>query len=496
MSPRATVLRQAEGVQIRELVAAVTDSSTGALPGGSAVTVLGAATVEVTRAVHDSRSVGPGDLYCCVPGARHDGHDFAPDAVAAGAAALLGERPLSLGVPELHVASVRQAMGPVSAALLGDPSHDLVVVGVTGTNGKTTVTHLLGEVVASAGQRCGVLGTLSGTRTTPEAPELQALLAEHRDAGTSVVAMEVSSHALDLHRVDGTRFAIGVFTNLSQDHLDHHGDLDAYFAAKARLFEPDRCQQAVINVDDAHGRRLLDSISIPTATYRLDDAKDLTLDARGSQFTWRGHRIHLPLAGRFNVSNALAAATVAAEIGIDARAIAAGLGAARPIAGRFERIDAGQPFLVAVDYAHTPDGLEQLLVAGRELAGSGRVIVVVGAGGDRDAAKRPLMGEVVDQLADVVVLTTDNPRSEDATAISDAVQSGVTGRAVLHVEPDRAVAIAWAVSAADPQDVVLVAGKGHESTQVIGDTAHPFDDRVVVRGALAALGHHGTGAVA
>ncbi|MGI8754699.1 MAG: UDP-N-acetylmuramoyl-L-alanyl-D-glutamate--2,6-diaminopimelate ligase [Acidimicrobiales bacterium] len=486
MSPLTVALRQAEGVQVRQLVASVARADRGI-----DATVAGDGTIEVTEAVHDSRAVGVGSLYCCVPGAHHDGHHFAADAVASGAAALLCERPLSLGVPEVRVPSVREAMGPVAAALAGHPSEGMTVIGVTGTNGKTTVTHLLHDIVEAAGRPCGLIGTLSGTRTTPEAPELQHLLSELRQEGTTTVAMEVSSHALDLHRVDGTSFAVGVFTNLSQDHLDHHGDLESYFAAKARLFEVGRCRQAVINADDAHGRRLLKSVAVPAVPYTLDDTEELALDADGSRFTWRGERIHLPVAGRFNVSNALAAATVAALIGIDTPAIAMGLAAARPIAGRFERIDAGQPFLVAVDYAHTPDGLDQLLTAGRELAGAGRVIVVVGAGGDRDASKRPLMGEVVDRLADVVVLTTDNPRREAPEAISDAVQAGMAGRAVLHVEADRAVAIAWALSAADPADVVLVAGKGHEITQVVGDTAHPFDDRVVVLGALAALGHSG-----
>ncbi len=489
-------------MQLRELVADVTrgshdgdggDDDDGA--GGVRLAVVGDATTEVTEAVHDSRSVRAGSLFCCVPGALHDGHDFASAAVDAGAAAVLCDRPLGLGVAEVRTSSVRRAMGPVASTLAGNPSDHLTVVGVTGTNGKTTVTHLLGDIFQAAGWPHEVIGTLSGARTTPEAPELQGRLADCRRAGGVAVAMEVSSHALDLHRVDGTTFAVAVFTNLSQDHLDHHGDLASYFAAKARLFEPERCRLAIVNADDAHGRELEASVGVPVLTYSQGDATDLVLDGDGSSFTWRGHPVRIPLAGRFNVSNALAAATVALAVGIDEPAIAAGLAAARPIAGRFERIHAGQPFVAAVDYAHTPDGLEQLLTAGRELA-EGRVLVVFGAGGDRDPQKRPLMGEVADRLADVAILTTDNPRSEDPATISDAVRAGMTGRCDLRVEPDRAAAIALAVGAARRGDVVLVAGKGHETTQITGTASVAFDDREVLRAALAGGGHHATAGAA
>ena len=448
--------------------------------------VTGDPATEVGPAVADSRLVGPGAVFCCVPGARHDGHDHAPAAVAAGAAALLVERPLGLGVPELVVGSVRTAMGPLAATLVDRPSDQVPVIGVTGTNGKTTTIHLVGAVLESAGRSCGLIGTLTGVRTTPEAPELQRRLAELRDQPVDVVAMEVSSHALDQHRVDGTRYRVAIFTNLSRDHLDHHGTMEAYFAAKARLFEPERCQAAVCNLDDPHGRLLSDAALVPTTGYSLTDAEDLELDSGGSRFTWRGWPVRLALAGRFNVANALGAATALAELGLAPEEIAVGLSAAGPVPGRFEQVDEGQRFLAAVDYAHTPDGLAQVLEASRELAGSGRVILVFGAGGDRDRSKRPAMGEVAARLADVAILTTDNPRHEDPGAIMDQVSSGTGSPEDLHVEADRAAAIGLAVAAAGPGDVLIVAGKGHESTQVVGDTELAFDDRVVLRDALRA----------
>ncbi|MCB0977082.1 MAG: UDP-N-acetylmuramoyl-L-alanyl-D-glutamate--2,6-diaminopimelate ligase [Acidimicrobiales bacterium] len=442
--------------------------------------------VELTGASHDTRLVGPGMIFCCVPGANVDGHDLAADAVAAGAVALLCERPLSLGVAELQVPSVREAMGPVSAVLAGSPSEHMVVVGVTGTNGKTTTVHLLASIFEAAGRRAGVIGTLTGTRTTPEAPELQQQLAAMRSDGVEAVAMEVSSHALDLHRVDGTRFDVAVFTNLSRDHLDHHGDMETYFGAKARLFEPDLSDRAVLNLDDPHGRLLRDAASIPAVGYSLEEAEDLHVDVGGSTFRWRGVDVRLPLAGRFNVSNALAAATAAEAVGIPPEVVAAGLASAAAVPGRFEIIDEGQPYLAAVDFAHTPDGLEQLLVTARELAGDGRVLIVFGAGGDRDRTKRPLMGEMAAQYADVVVVTTDNPRHEDPAAIIEDVKSGMERPTDLRTEPDRHRAIELAVAEARPGDVLLVAGKGHETTQTIGDEVFSFDDRLVLAAAIRA----------
>jgi UDP-N-acetylmuramoyl-L-alanyl-D-glutamate--2,6-diaminopimelate ligase len=463
----------------------------------SPVAVRGDLSVEVTTVAYDSRRVGRGALFCCVPGALADGHDFAPAAVEAGATALLVERPLGLGVAELEVPDARVAMAPAAAAVAGHPSHDLAVVGVTGTNGKTTTTHLLAGITSAAGRPSAVLGTLSGPRTTPEAPDLQEWLAARRDDGTSVVAMEVSSHSLTLHRVDATRFAVAVFTNLSRDHLDFHGTMEAYFEAKARLFTPELSAAAVVNLDDPYGRLLRDSATIPTFGYSLADASDLDVGAGACRFTWRGEPVALPLGGRFNVANALAAAEAALLLGLDAATVARGLSTPVAVPGRFEPVDAGQPFRVVVDFAHTPDALERVLEAAREVAGSARVHVVFGCGGDRDASKRPAMGAVAARLADRVVLTADNSRSEATAAIIGAVQDGydhTAGRTAteLVVEPDRDAAIGLALAGAGEGDVVVIAGKGHETTQTIGDHVTPFDDRLVARAHLGALGWPGS----
>ena len=454
-----------------------------------------AATVDVTSMVLDTRAVEPGSLFCCVAGSRVDGHDLAGDAVAAGAVAVLAERrlPLDRSVAQVLVPSVRAAMGPIASALHGHPSRSLTVVGVTGTNGKTTTTHLLRSVFQSSGQAAAVIGTLTGTPgappTTPDAPDLQARLAALRDEGVAAVAMEVSSHGLAMQRVDGTWFAAAAFTNLSQDHLDVHGTMEAYFAAKARLFDPSFTDLAVIGIDDAYGRLLLDAADVRKVGWSMAEASDLELRPDGSRFRWRGVDVQVPLPGRFNVANALCAAAVAAELGIDVDVIAAGLATVPVVRGRFEPVAAGQPFGVVVDYAHTPDGLEQLLSSARELvAAGGRVIVVFGAGGDRDPAKRPRMGEVAGRLADVVVVTSDNPRSEDPMAIVEAVARGVGDSPSLVVEPDRRRAIEGAIDGARDGDLVVVAGKGHETTQTFADRVVPFDDVDVARDALRQRG--------
>ncbi|MEY2404264.1 MAG: UDP-N-acetylmuramoyl-L-alanyl-D-glutamate--2,6-diaminopimelate ligase [Acidimicrobiaceae bacterium] len=439
------------------------------------------ALVEVTSVVHDSRSVTGGALFCCVRGGSVDGHEFAAGAVDAGAVALLCEHALPLSVAQAVVAETRAAMGPAAAAFHGHPSRALEVVGVTGTNGKTTTTHLLQEILEAAGRRAAVIGTLTGARTTPEATDLQAQLAALRDDGINAVAMEVSSHALAQHRVDGTWFRVGVFTNLSRDHLDFHHTLEDYFAAKASLFTPDRCAMAVVNVDDEWGRQLSGQLTIPWQPYSLDLVDHVEVHADWSRCTWEGVELRVPLGGRFNLMNALAAAVAAQSLGISPTVIADALARAGPVPGRFEPVIAGQPFHVFVDYAHTPDGLEQLLAAAREIAGQGRVLVVFGCGGDRDPTKRAPMGEVASRLADQVVLTSDNPRSEDPSAIIDAVLEGIPDPHNVSVEPDRRVAIDVAIAAARSGDVVLIAGKGHETTQTTGDVVVPFDDRVVAR---------------
>ena len=440
--------------------------------------------VEIVAISQDSDAVAPGTLFCCVAGARADGHDFADAAVAAGAAALLVQRLVDVDVPQVVVADVRPAMARMAAALHGHPSRRMAVVGVTGTNGKTTTTHFLRSILEAAGRRAAVIGTLSGVRTTPAAPELQAHLGELAAEGFQAVAMEVSSHALVQHRVDGVRFAAAVFTNLSQDHLDFHGTIDEYFAAKASLFLPERAAVGVVNADDPWGRRLLDSATLPVRPFCLAEAADLELDRRGSSFTWQGQPVRLRLAGTVNVANALAAAAAARELGIDAPAIAEGLSRLATVPGRNEQVDRGQPFSVLVDYAHTPDALEQTLAGARRMAGRGRVLVVFGCGGDRDRAKRPLMGEVAARLADVAILTTDNPRSEDPAAIIEEVRAGAEA---LVVEPDRRAAIALALGLARAGDVVVLAGKGHETTQVVGDETRPFDDRAVAAELLGAM---------
>jgi UDP-N-acetylmuramoyl-L-alanyl-D-glutamate--2,6-diaminopimelate ligase len=446
---------------------------------------------DVTSVVMSSAQVSPGSLFACVPGTHADGHDYAAQAVARGAVALLCERQLPLAVPQLVVPSVRRAVGPLSAACWGRPAASMTVVGVTGTNGKTTTCALLASIFQANGWRTGVLGTLTGARTTPEAPELQRRLAELRDGGTRAVAMEVSSHALSQARVDGTEMAAGVFTNLSQDHLDYHRTMDAYFEAKALLFRPGLVRLAVVNREGPWGARLvarLEGGSLPLVTYGAEDATQVVLGQRSASFTWRGERINLNVPGRFNVTNAVAAATTARELGVGWDAVISGLAAVAPVRGRFEPVEAGQPFTVLVDFAHTPAALGESLTAARELVGAkpgreGRLIVVFGAGGDRDRGKRPLMGRVASELADLVVITSDNPRSEKPLAIVEEVAGGVVKGQPL-VELDRARAIAGALSIAGPGDVVVIAGKGHETGQDFGDHVEDFDDAEVAHRVL------------
>ena len=446
------------------------------------------AVTDVAAVSMDSRTVAPATLFACVPGRAVDGHLFAATAVASGAVALLVERPLDLPVPQIVVPSVRRVVGLVASVVYGQPSEAMTVVGVTGTNGKTTTVAMLAGVLSAAGLAAASLGTLTQARTTPEAPELQARLAELRGGGHGAVAMEVSSHALDQYRVEGVRFAAAVLTNVTQDHLDYHGTMEAYFEAKARLFQPGRTGIAVVNRDDPWGRRLLDDLrgrgAPPVVTFGIDDAEDL--DLRAASFRWRGREITLRLQGRFNVLNALAAATCTEALGIPAGTVAAGLASVDRVRGRFEVVDAGQDFTVIVDYAHTPDGLVQALGAARELT-DGRLIVVFGAGGDRDHEKRPLMGEVAGRLADIVIVTSDNPRYEDPGAIIEAVVTGIGPRDGVLVEVDRARAIESALAAAGPGDVVVVAGKGHETGQEVAGVIRPFDDILVVRQALGRI---------
>jgi UDP-N-acetylmuramoyl-L-alanyl-D-glutamate--2,6-diaminopimelate ligase len=468
----------------------------------------GAYAVEISGLAYDSRRVRPGDLFLCVPGEHSDGHDFATQAMRDGALALAVERPLGLGVPEVVLPSVRAAMGSLAARFYGDPSAQLRVVGVTGTNGKTTTAYLVRALLEAAGERCGLLGTVTSavagverpvTHTTPEAVEVQGALRAMLDGGDGACAMEVSSHALALGRVEGTHFAASIFTNLTQDHLDFHANMEEYFQAKRRLFTPasaGRPSVAVINADDPHGRRLAAELSDPLtfaltrhADYR---ARDVRMDFNGCCFTVdtpEGERaVALPLPGRFNVSNALAALATTHALGFDLDTLVAALGRGVRVPGRFEPVREGQDFSVLVDYAHTPDSLENVLRAARELA-QGRVVCVFGAGGDRDRGKRPLMGEIAARLADMAVVTSDNPRSEAPEAIVAEIVAGIDAAGAsaeaVRVEVDRRAAIGKAIALARGGDVVVIAGKGHEQGQEFAAGRKlPFDDIAVAREAL------------
>jgi UDP-N-acetylmuramoyl-L-alanyl-D-glutamate--2,6-diaminopimelate ligase len=475
--------------------------------------------VEIEALAYRSESVTNGALFFCVRGSTADGHDFAPGAVARGAAALVAERPLGLGVPEVIVGDVRASMAPIAASFYGHPTGELRVVGVTGTNGKTTTTFLVRHLLERAGMQAGLLGTIWSVvggrrgeveRTTPEAIDLQRTFREMREAGDQACVMEVSSHALELHRADAIEFDCAVFTNLTQDHLDFHGTLGEYFGSKRRLFVPYGGvppQVAIVNVDDEWGARLAQELAegghgapVTFALERDADlrATDVRSSASGSRFTCiadgRSTQVALPLPGLFNVYNALGALAAARALGIGFADAAASLASAPSVPGRFEPVDEGQRFSVLVDYAHTPDSIENLLEASRELleqTGGGRLICVFGAGGDRDREKRPLMGAAARRLSDVAVVTSDNPRSEDPAAIIAAIVEGAEaarGDSSLEVEPDRRAAIEHAFGLAAEGDLVVIAGKGHEQGQEFeGGRKIPFDDREVAREALRAL---------
>jgi len=443
----------------------------------------------IKRVTQDSRQVEGETLFCCISGAELDGHQFAASAVASGAVALLTERTLGLGVDELVVADSRAALALVAAVVSGRPSERLGVVGVTGTNGKTTVVSMIEEVLNHAGRKARSIGTLTSQRTTPEAPELQRLLADMLRQGVTEVALEVSSHALVLNRVDEIQFAVGVFTNLGRDHMDFHSTPEQYFAAKAKLFEPGRCRQAVVYLGDMHGKLLYEASGRSMVGVSIEQAADLTLDVSGSRFVWNGTAVHVHLAGRHNVVNALLAAETCLLLGLTVQEIADGLSAFPGVAGRFEiiRFEAGSEGRMAtavVDYAHTPDALEQALRAARDLVTPGAQLhVVFGCGGDRDRQKRPLMGEVAARLADKVILTTDNPRSENPAEILQEILKGITRpdlASVVRIIQDRRFAIRAALQEAQFGDVILVAGKGHETLQIFADRKEAFDDRLVI----------------
>ncbi|TMK60086.1 MAG: UDP-N-acetylmuramoyl-L-alanyl-D-glutamate--2,6-diaminopimelate ligase [Actinobacteria bacterium] len=455
----------------------------------------------LTDASYDSRTVEPDSLFFCIVGEHLDGHRFAREAVAAGAGAIVVERWLPVDAPQALVPSVRGAIGPMSSVLFGRPAEALTTIGITGTNGKTTTTYLLEAIIRASGSRAGVIGTngarIDGSpvalaRTTPEAPDLHRLLARMRSAGVRMVAMEVSSHALAQQRVDGVVFDVAVFTNLSPDHLDYHGTMRTYLDAKAALFTPSHAARGVLNADDPSGRALIGRAAIPVVTFGIDRdadlrASDVAVDAGGISFRVEGVEVRSTLRGGFNVSNCLAAMGSAREVGIPLDTAADALGEVRDIPGRMETIDAGQEFLVVVDYAHTPDSIRVVLRGARSLA-AGRVIVVFGCGGDRDRAKRSPMGRAATSSADLTVITTDNPRSEDPLAIiREIVPGAVAGGGEYVVEPDRRAAIRLGVREAKPGDIVVIAGKGHEPYQEVAGAAVPFDDRSIARDELGSL---------
>jgi len=465
------------------------------------VEIRGNADASVSTVCYRSSDAGAGALFFCVPGTATDGHAFAPDAVAAGAVALVVDHWLELDAAQVLVPNVREAMGPISAAFYGHPADRMTVAGVTGTNGKTTTTYLLEAIFRAAGRTPGVVGTtgvrIDGRpqpfpRTTPEAPDLQRLFAEMEREGVDAVAMEVSSHGLDQHRVDGVRYAVAVFTNLSQDHLDYHASMEEYFSAKARLFTAAMSDRAVVNLDNDEGRRLAAS-GLPTITYGVAPDADVRATrveatADGIAFEADGVAIRSELRGSFNVENCLAAFAAARALGIDAGVAAGAISSVRGVPGRVETVEAGQPFLVMVDYAHTPDSVENVLRAARRLA-AGRLIVVLGCGGDRDRAKRPRMGFAATSNADLSIVTSDNPRSEDPLAIIAQITPGAEeGGGGYLVEPDRRAAIRLAVAEAEPGDVVVIAGKGHETYQELADRTIAFDDRTVAAEELRAIG--------
>jgi len=466
--------------------------------------VVGSGRIPIHDVTHDSRRAGPGSLFVAVRGFAADGHDFLSQATANGASAVCVETRQDTVVPQLIVPDGRAALPVLAATVHHHPSRRLRVVGVTGTNGKTTVAYLLESIASAAGIVSAVVGTIGARiagrpvpvgRTTPESTDLQRLLAQMADESVDIAAIEVSSHALALHRVDEVFFAVAAFTNLTQDHLDFHRDMDRYFAAKASLFEDGRAGQAVIWVDDPYGSRLAADVTIPVTRVGLSSDADvratsIEVTPAGSSFELNiretSRAIHLPLGGAFNIENALVAAACANVLGVAIDHIEAGLRNVAQIPGRFERVDAGQGFAVIVDYAHTPEGIDAAVSAARAMS-EAAVIVVIGAGGDRDRLKRPRMG-LAAAAADIAIITSDNPRSEDPLAIIAEVVAGAgDGEAELEVVPDRRSAIRTALRSASTGDVVLILGKGHEQGQEVSGRVEPFDDRVVAREELAKL---------
>ena len=470
----------------------------GKIPGK--ISTKGNMDVDIAELCVDSRRATPGALFFCTPGLHMDAHDFAPQAVAKGASALVVERFLPLDVPQVRVEDVRVAVSYIASEYFGNPSEKLMMLGITGTKGKTTTSFLVKAIMEAAGVRTGLIGTvcsmigdetIPNRLTTPDPIETQTLLRRMVDAGMDCVIMEVSAHALDMHRLAGMRFKVAAFSNFSQDHLDYFADLDTYFAAKMKLFAPDVCENVVYNVDDERvsaGIRALGREAMRIGIRESSDvyANDIEIGERGCSFLMTWHKrfrttISLHLAGIFNVYNALMAAGICICAGAGPESIRQGLESVYAVPGRIELLDTGTPYRVILDYAHSPDSLENVLKAVRETS-KGRMIALFGCGGDRDRAKRPVMGEIAGELADFCVLTSDNPRNEDPMSILDAIEAGIkpTGCEYVVIE-NRREAIRYALKIAGAGDVVVLAGKGHETYQEIRGEKHPFDEKVVVR---------------
>lgn len=441
---------------------------------------------DLSDATHDSRQAAPGVVFCAVPGATFDGHDFAASAVTAGSTTLLVDRWIDAPATQIRVGDVRAAMPVVAAAVHGNPSRELAVFGITGTNGKTTTTNLLAAVMRAVGSNVAVVGTLSGLHTTPEATDFQRRLRQAVTNGVDVIAAEISSHALEQHRADSIEFAVAAFSNLTPDHLDYHATMESYFEAKARLFDG-RSTHELINVDDEWGARLAAGRT-EAHELSLNDVQVVDAHAAGTTFVWRTHEVRLPIPGDMNVANALMAAEAALLLGADSAAIAAALGESPQVPGRMERVDVTADVTAIVDYSHTPDSIERALATIRNSSPNAAITIVFGCGGDRDRAKRPLMGRAAEAGADLVIVTSDNPRSEDPRTIIDEAVAGMQDPSTAIIEVDRRAAIALAAEHTPAGGVILIAGKGHERTQTIGDDVLPFDDVAVARELLGALG--------
>ena len=447
--------------------------------------LVGDAETRITDVTHSTASVTPGALFVCVVGERVDGHQLAQQAIDAGAVALLVERRLPISVPQIVVADTRQTQWIVAAAFWGFPSDDLLMIAVTGTNGKTTTAHLLGSILRQHGLRTEVMGTLSGARTTAESTELQRQLAQYVERRIQAVVMEVTSHAMVLHRVEGTHFALSIFTNLTPEHLDFHGTMESYFAAKASLFTSTFTSVGVVNYDDVYGRLIADTNEIQCVPFSVHDVQNISATASSHEFSWKTHHVKVNVGGKFNISNSLAAVTAAVQLGVSETDIVVGLAAAETVPGRFEQVRSSTGFDVVIDYAHTPDALQRVLLAAREVVGTKQqVVVVFGCGGDRDSEKRPLMGAIAAKFADCVVVTSDNPRSESPATITQNIIDGVgtlNANTIIATEIDRRLAIQFALKSARSGDIVVIAGKGHEKTQTIGNDVLPFDDVATVK---------------